>query len=486
MALDMVCDYSRKIPTVAILIGLPMYDSDSPNGAIYNSVAMIQNGKVLNIQRKTLLPTYDVFNEARYFKPATDVDVFKCGDETLGVSICEDFWNDPALWPRSGSYTTDPVATLAKKGATLMVNLSASPYNIGKEKLRRRLISDHAKRHGTPFLFVNQVGGNDELIFDGRSMLFDRKGRLVYAAPAFREHVETIDTNMESDNNGFPPQDEIEAVFDALSLGLEDYMRKCGFSKTVVGLSGGIDSAVSLCLAVSALGPRNTLGIGMPSRYSSPESVTDARKLAENLGVEFKVVPIEKTYSSYLDSLGSEMDVSEVTKTEENIQARIRGNILMAFSNKFGSLVLSTGNKSELAIGYCTLYGDMSGGVSVLGDVPKTKVFELAKYINRNSEVIPRATIERAPSAELRPNQKDQDTLPPYEILDKILYLFVEENLCRQEIVEMGYDDDTVKWILSAVDSNEYKRRQSALSFKVTTRSFGIGRRMPIAARTEC
>jgi NAD+ synthase (glutamine-hydrolysing) len=479
--LDNVLALSRQYPDTGILVGAPMPTNLAAGKGLYNAALLLCNGEVLFQQHKSLLPTYDVFDEARWFDPAPTVAVVPFKNERLGISICEDAWNDPELWLRV-PYVQDPVAVLAAEGATLMVNISASPFWAGKEEIRYRLLSNHARRHHVPFVFVNQVGANDELIFDGRSLFLDSAGRAVAVFPAFREQVTTIDTAING-VSGYQEQPHIEAIYEALLLGIRDYMAKTGFRQVVLGLSGGIDSAVTCALAVAALGRENVHGVSMPSAYSSEGSVADARQLAQNLGIEFQMVPIRDTFQAYLHMLepvfaGREPDISE-----ENIQARIRGNILMALSNKFGYLVLTTGNKSELAVGYCTLYGDMSGGLSVIADVPKTLVYELARYINRERAVIPDASLTKPPSAELRPNQTDQDSLPPYGILDAILKLYVDEGRSTAEIAAQGFDPVTVAWVVRTVNRSEYKRWQAAPVLKVTSKAFGMGRRMPIAAR---
>jgi len=483
-ALKRVEGLSRRYPQAGILIGTLSHSENAGRGTgLHNSAALIYQGRTLFRQHKTLLPTYDVFDEARYFDPAPAVQVVRFKDELLGVTICEDAWNDPELWPRSRIYSSDPLESLARLGASLFINISASPFHMGKEELRYRLIRNHALRHHTPFVYVNQIGGNDELIFDGRSLCLDARGDLLAVGPAFQEHVEMVDAGSAGKAGVFTPQDRIASVHDALVLGIRDYLHKCGFSKAVIGLSGGIDSAVVCCLAATALGSENILGISMPSPFSSRGSVEDSRRLADNLGIEFLVIPISDLYHSYLRCLEPHFAGQEQDVAEENIQARIRGNILMAFSNKFGHLVLSTGNKSELAVGYCTLYGDMSGGLSVLSDVPKTLVYDLARYINRAGETIPQQIIDKPPSAELRPNQTDQDTLPPYPILDEILYYYIEEAYSAEQIIARGMAAETVHWVIRTVNRNEYKRRQAAPGLKVTTKAFGVGRRMPIAAR---
>jgi NAD+ synthase (glutamine-hydrolysing) len=475
---------SKEYPQTGIILGAPLPTEKDAGRGLYNSALLIHGGKILLRQHKSLLPTYDVFDEARYFDPGSDNQVVPFKGESLGISICEDAWNDPELWLRR-QYSYDPIEVLAQKDATVLINISASPFYLRKDEIRYRIIRNHAKKHGIPFLFVNQVGGNDELIFDGRSFCVDKAGRIIEALPSFEEHIQTVDISRSGKPRRYVPQDKIESLHQALVLGIGDYFKKCGFSKAVLGLSGGIDSAVACCLAQEALGGQNILGISMPGPYSSKGSEKDSRKLAKNLGIKFQVVPISSIYSSYLEPLKKHFKETEFDITEENIQARIRGNILMAFSNKFGYLVLSTGNKSELAVGYCTLYGDMSGGLAVISDVPKTMVYELAEYLNRDSEVIPKETIKKPPSAELKPNQRDQDTLPPYEVLDQILDYYLDKGYSYQQIVKENFNPDTVRWVLRAVNANEYKRRQAVPCLKVTTKAFGMGRRMPIAAKYD-
>jgi len=479
---DQLCRLSAKHPETGILVGSPTQNRNNTGTRTYNSALLFSEGKVISIQHKSLLPTYDVFDETRYFDQAPFIDVILFRGQKLGITICEDAWNDAKLWPGNRMYTFDPVSDLARDGATMLINISASPFSIGKEEIRFKLIAGHAQRHNIPFLYVNQVGGNDELIFDGRSLFVDREGRPVHVLPSFTERIEVIDTDKKG-KNGYSPQEQIETVYEALILGTRDYLRKCGFRKAVVGLSGGIDSAVTMCIASQALGKENVLGVAMPSPFSSKGSIEDSRKLAENLGIPLKIVPISDIYKSYLHTLEIHFEGEGADITEENIQARIRGNILMAFSNKFNYLVLSTGNKSELAVGYCTLYGDMSGGLSLISDVPKTMVYELARYINKTDEIIPLSIIEKAPSAELKPDQKDQDTLPPYETLDAILFSLIEEGRSAEEVIEIGFDRETVMWVANTVRRNEYKRNQSAPGLRVTSKAFGVGRRFPIASR---
>ncbi|UCB58586.1 MAG: NAD+ synthase [Thermoplasmatales archaeon] len=476
---------SADYPNTGILVGVPQLTKKKAGRGLYNSALLIYRGEILFSQPKSLLPTYDVFDEARYFDVATKVKVVTFKDNILGISICEDAWNDPELWPKR-FYPFDPQEILAKKGATVFINISASPFHLGKEKVRFRIFQNHAKKHHVPFIFVNQVGGNDELIFDGRSMFIDQNGNLAEIMPSFKEHIQTIDLKHIGSAGFYHAQNEIESIYEALVLGLRDYIIKCGFSKVVIGLSGGIDSAVVCCLAKEAIGRENVLGVTMPGPYSSKGSIEDSKTLANNLGIRFNNIQISSVYESYVESLNDYLDEEKkVDVTLENIQARIRGNILMALSNKYGYLVLSTGNKSELAIGYCTLYGDMTGGLAVISDVHKTIVYKLAHYINRKAEVIPRVIIKKPPSAELKPNQKDQDSLPPYEILDPILRYYLDEGYSPKEILDLNFEPNIVKWVIKAVDRNEYKRRQAAPGLKVTPKAFGVGRRMPIAARYE-
>jgi NAD+ synthase (glutamine-hydrolysing) len=483
-ALDELAHASTVHPDLGIIVGAPLPTDHAVGRGLYNSAVLIQNGRLLGAAHKALLPTYDVFDEDRYFDRHHDVQPLEFQGHKLGLHICEDAWNDPELWPRQRMYEYDPVADLADKGATILINISASPFSKGKEQVRHRLMSRHAERHGLPFVYANQVGGNDELIFDGRSFCFDAQGRTVAVLPSFREHVATIELETAAPVD-YAPQPEIASVHDALVLGIRDYLGKCGFSKAVIGLSGGIDSAVTACLAAEALGSANVTTLAMPSQYSSAGSVEDAQSLARNLGLELQVVPIQPIFEAYLATLHDLFAGTPPGIAEENVQARIRGNLLMAMSNKYGSLVITTGNKSEIAVGYCTLYGDMSGGLAALSDVPKTMVYELARYINREREVIPSASITKPPSAELKPNQRDQDTLPPYEVLDQIIQLYIEEDFCAADIVGKGFDEDVVRWVLQTIDRNEYKRRQAAPGLKVTSKAFGVGRRMPVAAKIE-
>ncbi len=446
---------------------------------LYNSAALLGGGHLLAIRRKSLLPTYDVFDEGRYFDPAPENSPVELNGISLGITLCEDIWNDRDFWP-SRRYPCDPVESLVKAGAQVILNLSASPYHIGKPHLRREMIQAQAQRHGVPLAYCNLVGGNDELIFEGGSMLVDAQGRIVCSGARFQEELILSDLFAQAELSPEFPS-EMEDIERALLLGLRDYCRKCGFSKVVLGLSGGIDSALVAALAVKALGAENVVGIGMPSRYSSEGSVIDAQALAENLGMEFHVVPIEGPFAASLQVLQPLFEGTGSGVTEENIQARLRGMILMAYSNKFGGLLLTTGNKSELAVGYCTLYGDMSGGLALISDLPKMQVYALSHFFNRARILIPESTLSKPPSAELAPDQLDEDSLPPYPILDDLLARYVEQGETRAEIIAAGHDPQQVEEVLRRVDRNEYKRRQAAPGLKVSSKAFGMGRRIPIA-----
>jgi NAD+ synthase (glutamine-hydrolysing) len=475
---------SARYPGVGLLVGAPQPTGRNTGKGLCNCAVLIYQGQVLLRQGKSLLPTYDVFDETRHFDPAEEVNVIPFKDEILGINICEDAWYDPELWFRR-LYPLDPIKIQAERGASVLINISASPFQVGKEELRHRLLQPHARKYGVPLVYVNQVGGNDELIFDGHSLALDPAGEAIAVLPGFKEAVVTVDLAQPGAPGRFVPELRIASVHHALVLGLKDYLGKCGFAKAVVGLSGGVDSAVTCCLAAEALGPENVLGVLMPSPYTSQASIADSQSLAANLGVAISLIPITPIYQSYREALMTPLNLGEIEVTLENIQARIRGNILMAISNKEGHMVLSTGNKSEIAVGYCTLYGDMSGGLSVLADVPKTMVYELAGYLNRDREVIPPQIIRKAPSAELRPDQKDQDTLPPYDLLDRIMNYYLTERYSYGDIVKQGFDPETVKWVIRTIDKNEYKRRQAAPGLKITSKAFGMGRRIPIAAKFE-
>jgi NAD+ synthase (glutamine-hydrolysing) len=430
---------------------------------------------------KSLLPTYDVFDEDRYFEPSRDNAPLSIANQTCGVTICEDIWNDEDFWPHR-RYRANPVGDLLAAGARHIFNISASPWNVGKEKLRAKMLSSLARKSGRPVALCNLVGGNDELVFDGGSMVFDGAGELIAKAKAFEEDFVVVDTeNSPPIFPATPPEEEY--VYRALVLGLRDYFHKCGFKSAVLGLSGGIDSALVACLAVAALGADHVQGVSLPSQFSSQGSLDDARLLAKRLGLRYDVIPIQPCFEAVKQQVKPVFGRRPEDTTEENIQARLRGVILMALSNKFGSLLLTTGNKSELAVGYCTLYGDMCGGLAVISDVPKTMVYRLARWINRDGELIPAASITKPPSAELRPDQTDQDSLPPYEILDSILDHYVVQGLSLADIVPLGFAPETVKQVIRLIDINEYKRRQAAPGLKVTSKAFGVGRRFPIAQR---
>jgi NAD+ synthase (glutamine-hydrolysing) len=478
-AVRSVTRVSDRYPGLGILFGAPVRTGRTTGKGLHNAAIFVAEGRELLRQAKSLLPTYDVFDETRYFDPGTEVRVVKYRGQTLGVSVCEDAWGGD----RQGRYEQDPIAELCGQGATLLLNISASPFSVGKPARRRELLEAHCLRHGRPLVFVNQVGANDELVFDGLSLALDCSGRPQLALPGFEEAVSIVDTNLEGSPANCAEPGRIESVYEALVLGIRDYVRKCGFRKAVLGLSGGVDSAVTCCLAVAALGKDNVLGVTMPSEFSSSGSVTDSERLAANLGIELWQIPISDVYHSYVALLKTRLPAQGTDVTRENIQARVRGNILMAVSNQRGHLLLSTGNKSELAVGYCTLYGDMSGGLCVLSDVPKTMVYELARHVNEKRPLIPAETIAKPPSAELRPNQTDQDTLPPYDVLDAIIARYVDAGESPQAIEEAGFERRIVDWVVRAVNRNEYKRRQAAPGIKVTSTAFGVGWRMPIAAR---
>jgi NAD+ synthetase len=472
-------DLATGVRKTAALVGYPEENQSSTGKPVFNTAALLHEGKVAARIRKTLLPTYDIFDENRYFEPAREsIPVDFCGGK-LGLTICEDIWNDPDFWPQR-HYRVDPVAGLVQRGAGAVLNISSSPYDLGKEDLRLRMFRGLVGKYRIPLIYVNQVGGNDELIFDGNSVALSADGSLLARGKPFQEDFLIVDTDS-GESIEWVEAPLMERLYNALVLGTRDYARKCTFQRAVVGLSGGIDSTVTVCIAVAALGKENVLGVSMPSRYSSEGSVADAKAVAENLGIEFRVIPIESPFKAYLDTLAPTFEGLEPGATEENIQARIRGNLLMAISNKFGHLVLSTGNKSEFAVGYTTLYGDMAGGLAVIADVPKTRVYELARYINETRSVIPEAVLTKPPSAELRPDQTDQDTLPPYEVLDPILEAYIEDAKEVDELAALGHDRKLVEEVVRRVDANEYKRYQAPPTLKVTPRAFGTGRRMPIA-----
>ena len=472
---------TARVYKTAVVVGFPELISEETSGLrSANSAALIQGGRVVSVHRKLLLPTYDVFDEARYFQPAVDAGCTAVGGRTIGISICEDIWNDAAFWP-TRLYPEDPIEKLAHAGAEILINISASPFTLEKRHVRPRMLAATARRWKRPLIYVNQVGGQDDLVFDGSSVAFDRDGELIARAAEHDTDFVVVDVDTTSGEiRPFEPDDARSALA-ALALGTRDYARRCGFSRTVLGLSGGIDSALVACIAARALGPQNVLGVAMPSRFSSSGSRTDAAALAKNLGIQFLEIPIESVFSRYLEALSPAFASRDEDVTEENLQSRIRGTFLMALSNKLGSLLLTTANKSELGTGYCTLYGDMSGGLAVISDVPKTMVYELARAFNADGPVIPQSTFSKPPSAELRADQRDQDTLPPYEILDPIMRGHVEEGLDAAALVSRGLPPKVVEDVLRMVSRAEYKRRQAAPGLKITSKAFGSGRRYPIA-----
>ncbi len=504
-ALRVLGDLVARVRGPALLLGT-VDRNPGPGKPLHNVALLVADGRIVHRHAKCLLPTYDVFDESRYFEPGGADAPAAFGGRKLGITVCEDMWTvvtDPATAPArrdpAETYQTDPVKRLAAAGADLLINLSASPFAMGKPAAREKLLRAQAASAGRPFLYVNQAGGNDDLVFDGNSIAMTADGTVAARGPAFAEGIVLWNTEESApapeppalNQRSAPPsgvadhgsgQDDVDMVYQALVLGTRDYVRKGGFARAVVGLSGGIDSALVACIAADALGPANVLGVSMPSRFSSEGSRTDAFRLAANLGIGYQTVPVDRVFQSYLDTLAPAFEGRPPGLAEENLQARIRGATLMAFSNKFGHLVLTTGNKSELATGYCTLYGDMCGGLAVISDVPKTLVYRLAReVVNRDRERIPDESIRKPPSAELRPDQKDSDSLPEYDVLDPILKLYVEDALSPAEIVRAGHDPATVAKVIRLVDANEYKRRQAAPGVKVTGKAFGSGRRFPIA-----
>ena len=466
---------------VGLLVGFVGESARRPGRGLTNSAALLADGQVVATRDKTLLPTYDVFDEDRWFEPATDNTPVAFRGRQLGITICEDLWNDEDFWPER-RYRPNPAVALAGAGAEVILNLSASPWHLGKEKTRHAMLSSLASKIGRPVVYCNLVGGNDELVFDGQSLVVDAEGRLIAQAEAFTEDFRVIETDLRGGATPRSYADE-DLLFRALVLGTRDHLHKCGFRSAVLGLSGGIDSAVVAVLAAEALGKENVRGLALPSGFSSQGSLDDARALAVNLGIAYDVVPIQEPFAAVKQQLAPLFAGRAEDTTEENLQARLRGVVLMAMSNKFGSLLLTTGNKSELAVGYCTLYGDMCGGLAVISDVPKTMVYRLARWINRDREVIPSASITKAPSAELRPDQTDQDSLPPYEVLDAILEGYVVRSRSAAQLIADGHGEAAVRRVVRLIDGAEYKRRQAAPGLKVTTKAFGVGRRIPIAQR---
>lgn len=502
-----LAETAKSIGTIPLCVGYVDQNPERPGRALRNSAAVLQNGKIVWRAHKCLLPTYDVFDEDRYFEPAKTIAPFEFNGHKLGITICEDIWNDQDFWPER-LYRRDPVKELIAQGAEAIINISASPWHDGKERVRQEMLRRVARDEGVPLAYVNLVGANDELIFDGHSVVLDAHGKVVASGKGFDEDVFVADLEtggsrgneaqtMEKSESphvvshgvDFPVREQ--QLFAALSLGIRDYVRKCGFKSALVGLSGGIDSALVAVLAADALGPDKIMGISMPARYSSEGSKSDAEALAKNLGIRYEVLPIETVFQSVEKQLAGVFAGTKPNEAEENVQSRLRGMTLMALSNKFGALVLTTGNKSEMAVGYCTLYGDMCGALAPLADVFKMDVYRISRWVNsdyssragREREIIPAASIAKPPSAELRPNQKDQDSLPPYEILDQILDAYVVQNLSKPEIVARGFEAAVVNDVINKITFSEYKRRQAAPGLKVSPRAFGIGRRIPIAQR---
>jgi NAD+ synthase/NAD+ synthase (glutamine-hydrolysing) len=467
-----------------VLVGLPEPNPSEEGRPLFNTAALIRGGHVEQRFRKSLLPTYDVFDEDRYFEPFLGPQVLDLAGTRLGISICEDIWNDRDFWKRR-RYHHDPVEELVRAGARAIVNLSASPFAAGKHARREEMLGSMARRHHVPLAYVNQFGGNDDLVFDGRSLVFDADGRPVARGRSFEADLVVCDLDVAQPIGAADDVDTESEIWRALVLGTRDYARKCGFSQVVLGLSGGIDSALTAAIACDALGPASVLGVLMPSPFSSRGSVDDSIALAKNLGIATLTLPITEVMRSMDSTLTPAFEGTAPGVTQENIQARIRGNLLMALSNTRGALLLTTGNKSELAVGYCTLYGDMSGGLGVIADVPKTMVYRVARWLNatRGHAVIPEDILLKAPSAELRPNQTDQDSLPPYDVLDDILQRHIERHQPADEIIAAGLDAGTVRKVLALVQSAEFKRKQAAPGLKVTDRAFGTGWRMPIAAK---
>ncbi len=482
---EMLERIAEETPGIAVICGLVTPAHAESGKSVMNSAALTKDGQVAFLQSKMLLPTYDVFDEWRNFAPASKQELLPFCGRQVGLTICEDAWNDKSFWNRQ-LYGFDPVEALMRGGGNLLLNISASPFYAGKRELRQKMLAALAIKYGVPVAMVNQVGGNDSLVFDGSSVVIAPDGGVVAQAKSFEEDLIFFDT--EKLAGDLHPQIEgLEgSVYAALVLGTRDYVRKCGFQRVLVGLSGGIDSGLTAAIAADALGNQNVTGVGMPGPYSSSGSIEDARALAGNLGIRFELIPITEIFDVYRKTMKPVFAGREEDVTEENIQARIRGALLMALSNKFGSMVLSTGNKSELAVGYCTLYGDMVGGLAVISDVPKTLVYRLADYVNARKAVIPRATLEKPPSAELRPNQKDSDSLPPYDVLDAILEDYIEAYQSAEQIAEKrGFDLHLVRKVVRMVERSEYKRQQAAPGLKISEKAFGVGRRFPIAARWD-
>ena len=470
---------------IAVICGLVTPAHAETGKSVMNSAALLRDGKVAFVQSKMLLPTYDVFDEMRNFAPARSQELFDFCGNRMALTICEDAWNDKDFWNKR-LYGTDPIEALLRSGGNFVLNISASPFWLGKRELRREMLATIARNDRVPVVMVNQVGGNDSLLFDGSSMALNREGTVIAQGKSFEEDLIYFDSATLTGELHPQVEGEEASAFGALVLGTRDYVRKCGFRQVVIGLSGGIDSALTAVIATEAVGAENVIGVGMPGPYSSPGSIEDARSLAANLKIRFDLLPITQICESYKQALKGVFAGLKEDVTEENIQARARGTLLMAMSNKFNAMVLSTGNKSELGVGYCTLYGDMVGGLAVISDVPKTLVYRISRYVNSRHAVIPEASLEKPPSAELRPDQKDSDSLPPYEILDAILEDYVEDSHSAEQIAkDRQIDLDLVKRVTRMIDRAEYKRQQAAPGIKISAKAFGYGRRLPIAAKSE-
>jgi len=470
---------------IAVICGLVTPAHAETGKSVMNSAALLQDGKLAFLQSKMLLPTYDVFDEMRNFAPARHQELFDFCGNRMALTICEDAWNDKHFWNKR-LYGFDPVEALVRAGGNFVLNISASPFWLGKRELRRDMLATIARTDKVPVVMVNQVGGNDSLLFDGSSVVLNREGKIIAQGKSFEEDIVYFDSATLTGEMHEQIEGEEASAFAALVLGTRDYVRKCGFQKVIIALSGGIDSALTAAIAADAMGPENVLGVGMPGPYSSEGSIDDARALAQNLGIRFELLPITEICKSYQHTLKDIFAGLKEDVTEENIQARARGSLLMALSNKFNAIVLSTGNKSEIAVGYCTLYGDMVGGLAVISDVPKTLVYRISRYVNSRRRVIPEATLEKPPSAELRPNQKDSDSLPPYEVLDAILEDYVEDMHSAEQIAkDRGFDLALIHRVMRMVDRAEYKRQQAAPGIKISAKAFGFGRRFPIAAKSE-
>jgi NAD+ synthase (glutamine-hydrolysing) len=481
-ALDKITAETKGI---AVVCGLPTPAQAETGKSVMNSAALLREGKIAFLQSKMLLPTYDVFDEMRNFAPAKSQVLFPFCGRQMALTICEDAWNDKHYWNKR-LYTFDPVEALIHAGGNFLLNISASPFWMGKREVRRDMLATIARSYKVPVAMVNQVGGNDSLVFDGSSLVFDPSGNVIARGKSFEEDLVYFDSDKLTGEVHEQVEGEEASVYAALVLGTRDYVRKCGFKQVLIGLSGGIDSALTAVIAAEALGPENVIGVAMPSPYSSQGSIDDAATLAGNLGIRFELLPISEIFASYRKTLQPVFAGFKEDIAEENIQSRTRGALLMAMSNKFGALVLSTGNKSELGVGYCTLYGDMVGGLAVISDVPKTLVYRLSRYANSRKPVIPRSTMDKPPSAELRPDQKDSDSLPPYEVLDAILEDYVEDSHSAEQIAsDRGFDRELVCKVIRMVERSEYKRQQAAPGLKISAKAFGYGRRFPIAAKSD-